>query len=79
MIKFSKENGIIVKFRAEKKASLLHHTATTGYPCCVPALGDSPGAGCVGLARCKVTTILIPSKNITITSYEINQGNLSGI
>ena len=79
MIKFSNGCGVIGKFSAEKKASLLHHTATTGYPCCVPALGDSPGAGCVGLARGKVTTILIPSKNITIPSYEINQGKLSGI
>ena len=31
-------------------ASTLHHTATTVYPCCVPTLGDSTGAGCVGLA-----------------------------
>lgn len=31
-------------------ASYLHHTATTKYPCCVPALGDSEGASCVGLA-----------------------------
>tara|TARA_R110000850_G_scaffold277086_1_gene422428 strand:+ start:166238 stop:167521 length:1284 start_codon:yes stop_codon:yes gene_type:complete len=35
-------------------ASYLHHTATTVYPCCVPALGDSTGAGCVGLAGAKI-------------------------
>ena len=35
-------------------ASYLHHTATTVYPCCVPALGDSTGAGCVGLAAAKI-------------------------
>jgi len=35
-------------------ASYLHHTATTIYPCCVPALGDSTGAGCVGLAAAKI-------------------------
>jgi hypothetical protein len=43
-------------FRNKKKASYLHHTATTAYLCCVPALEDSAGAGCVGLARCKDTT-----------------------
>ncbi len=43
-------------FRVQKKASYLHRTATTAYPCCVPALGDSAGAGRVGLARCKYTT-----------------------
>jgi hypothetical protein len=31
-------------------ASYLHHTATTIYLCCVPALEDSTGASCVGLA-----------------------------
>jgi len=31
-------------------ASYLHRTATTAYPCCVPTLGDSAGAGRVGLA-----------------------------
>jgi len=36
--------------KGRKMASDLHHTATTMYPCCVPALGDSKGAGCVGLA-----------------------------
>ena len=35
-------------------ASYLHHTATTMYPCCVPALGDSKGASCVGLAEAKL-------------------------
>lgn len=35
-------------------ASYLHHTATTIYLCCVPALEDSTGAGCVGLAGAKI-------------------------
>lgn len=38
----------------KKKASYLHHTATTIYLCCVPALEDSTGAGCVGLAGAKI-------------------------
>ena len=41
-------------FRAQKMASYLHHTATTVYPCCVPALGDSTGASCVGLADANI-------------------------
>ena len=43
-----------LKFSAQKKASYLHHTATTIYLCCVPALEDSTGAGCVGLADAKI-------------------------
>jgi len=35
-------------------ASYLHHTATTIYLCCVPALEDSTGAGCVGLAGANI-------------------------
>jgi len=42
-------------YRVQKKASYLHRTATTIYPCCVPTLGDSTGAGRVGLAGCKYT------------------------
>jgi len=38
-------------------ASYLHHTATTLYPCCVPTLGDSKGASCVGLAAAKIHSI----------------------
>ena len=41
-------------YKAQKMASYLHHTATTVYPCCVPALGDSKGASCVGLADAKI-------------------------
>ena len=36
-------------------ASDLHRTATTAYPCYVPILGESAGAGRVGLAECKYT------------------------
>jgi len=39
-------------------ASDLHHTATTIYPCCVPALGDSTGAGCVGLAGANIQSLV---------------------
>ncbi len=47
-----------------KMASYLHHTATTKYPCCVPALGDSEGASCVGLAEAKLQSIFsIPNEN----------------
>ena len=50
-------------------ASYLHHTATTLYPCCVPTLGDSKGASCVGLAAAKIHSIFIfcnvlPRKNV---------------
>jgi len=38
-------------------ASYLHRTATTFYPCCIPALGDSKGAGRVGLANAKIRNI----------------------
>ena len=31
--------------------SYLHRAATTKYPCCVPTLGDSEGAGRTGLAH----------------------------
>ncbi len=42
------------EFRVQKMASYLHRTATTVYPCCVPTLGDSTGAGRVGLADAKI-------------------------
>jgi hypothetical protein len=35
-------------------ASYLHRTATTIYPCCIPALGDSIGAGRIRLAGAKI-------------------------
>ncbi len=38
------------EYSKKNVASYLHHTATTVYLCCVPALEDSTGAGCVGLA-----------------------------
>ncbi len=45
---------VISHTKAQKMASYLHHTATTIYPCCVPALGDLTGAGCVGLAGANI-------------------------
>ena len=47
----------------KKMASTLHHTAATIYPCCVPTLGDSTGAGCVGLAVAKIHCFLGPYKH----------------
>ena len=47
-------------------ASYLHHTATTVYPCCVPTLGDSTGAGCVGLAAAKIHLVLIFAMNFKL-------------
>ncbi len=44
-------------FWTQKKASYLHHTATTVYLCCVPALEDSTGASCVGLADAKIQSL----------------------
>lgn len=35
-------------------ASYLHRTATTAYPCCLPALGDLAGAGRIRLAGAKI-------------------------
>ena len=35
-------------------ASYLHRTATTTYPCYLPALGDSAGAGRIRLAAAKI-------------------------
>jgi len=55
-------------FRVQKKASYLHRTATTAYPCCVPALGDFAGAGRVGLAHCKDTTLL----NLSQSNHMLN-------
>ena len=42
------------KLGAKKMASYLHRTATTIYPCCIPALGGSIGAGRIRLAGAKV-------------------------
>jgi len=49
----------------KKMASYLHHTATTIYPCCVPALGDSTGAGCVGLATAKIRPFKASASNFS--------------
>lgn len=39
---------------AKKMASYLHRAATTIYPCCIPALGGSIGAGRIRLAAANV-------------------------
>jgi len=45
---------IRVNKETKKRASYLHRTATTTYPCCVPTLGDSAGAGRIGLAHANI-------------------------
>lgn len=44
----------INKGEKEKRASYSHRTATTTYPCYLPILGDSVGAGRTRLTRDKV-------------------------
>ena len=48
-----KKNGVreAGRRRAQKRVSYLHRTATTTYPCSIPRLGDSAGAGRVRLTR----------------------------
>lgn len=43
--------GITWEICTKKLASYLHRAATTEHPCCIPALGDSSGAGRIRLAR----------------------------
>ena len=50
----------------EKRASLLHRTATTRHPCFGQDLGDSRGAGRVGLTRGKITTFLAYGNAIVV-------------
>jgi len=50
--------------RNKKMASDLHRTATTAYPCCVPTLGESAGAGRVGLAGANIQTFYIFTRTI---------------
>jgi len=40
--------------KAQKMASYSYRTATTTYPCYVPVLGDSVGAGRMRLATAKI-------------------------
>jgi hypothetical protein len=35
----------------KKRVSYLYRTATTAYPCSIPCLGDSAGAGRIRLTR----------------------------
>lgn len=52
------------RWRNKKMASDLHRTATTAYPCCVPTLGESAGAGRVGLAGANIQTFYIFARTI---------------
>ena len=40
-----------LKHRYRKRVSYLHRTATPTYPCSIPRLGDSVGAGRIRLTR----------------------------
>ncbi len=61
----------IVNNRVQKMASYLHRTATTEYPCCVPALGDSTGAGRVGLATAKIQPFLSLANPFCVLIFSI--------
>ena len=41
----------MVKNTIKKRVSYLYRTATTSYPCLLPHLGDSEGAGRIRLTR----------------------------
>lgn len=45
--------------KRKKMASDLRRTATTAYPCYVPILGDSAGAGRAGLAVANIQSFRI--------------------
>ena len=49
--------------RHKNKASYSHRTATTVYPCYVPILGDSTGAGRMRLAHSKCRILFIISED----------------
>ena len=55
-----------VRKSTKKLASYSHRAATTEHPCCIPALGDSTGAGRIRLAR--AAKVSIPTI-ITIEVY----------
>ena len=55
-------------------ASDLHRTATTAYPCCVPTLGDSAGAGRVGLAGANIQTFYIFARQLFLLKFIVYCG-----
>jgi len=56
---FEISNGFFIYRLINKKwVSYFHRTATTAYPCYVPILGDSAGAGRGRLTRRKITLFL---------------------
>ncbi len=61
----------------KKRVSYLYRTATTAYPCSIPCLGDSAGAGRIRLTRmqrycffsfCQTKTVKKPGHPIKIGS-----------
>ena len=57
------------KWKIKKMASDLHRTATTAYPCCVPTLGESAGAGRVGLAGANIQSFYIFASELADIKY----------
>ena len=49
--------------------SYLHRAATTGYPCCGQTLGDSQGAGRIGLTRAQ-KSIFFPVSYTHLRAHE---------
>lgn len=49
----------------EKRVSSLYRTATTAYPCSIPRLGDSAGAGRIRLTRGAKVIIFISPTNLS--------------
>jgi len=54
------------KIDENKKGKNLYRTATTAYPCFLPDLGDSAGAGRTSLTRGKDTTFFIKQNFLPI-------------
>jgi len=63
------QKKILRSGRLKKMASDLHRTATTAYPCCVPTLGESAGAGRVGLAGANIQSFYIFASELADIKY----------
>lgn len=54
--------GNLMMMGQKKVASYLYRTATTAYPCCLPTLGGSAGAGRIRLAAAKIGVLVFWQK-----------------
>ena len=59
-----------IEQRQKKWVSYLHRTATTTYPCCLPALGDSAGAGRTRLTHGTKVNLFPDSANPPETIFD---------